>query len=77
MFLDNGDGEFVEGTPTISGIRSSGMAAADLNCDGWPDLIQPNQNSDNLAILASDGRGGLEPGPFYGVEIRPRGRCGR
>ena len=73
VFLGNGDGDFVEGTPTFSGIDSSGMTAADLNCDGWPDLIQPNRNSDNVAILASNGRGGLEPGPFYGVEIRPRG----
>ncbi|MGI8784983.1 MAG: FG-GAP repeat domain-containing protein [Acidobacteriota bacterium] len=74
LFFGNGRGGFTPRGLVSSGADSTGMITADCNCDGIADVIQPNHGSDNLAVLASDGNGGLMQQPyFYGVEIRPEG----
>src|SRR5580704_3485237 len=42
-----------------TGINPGGVAAADLNGDGRPDLIIANLGSNSLTILLNDGLGGF------------------
>jgi len=40
------------------------VAVGDFNADGFPDLAVANRDSDNVAVLLGDGRGGfVEPPP--------------
>jgi FG-GAP-like repeat len=42
-----------------TGINPGGLAAADLNGDGRPDLVIANLGSNSLTILLNDGMGGF------------------
>jgi uncharacterized protein (TIGR03437 family) len=42
-----------------TGVAPSGVTAADLNGDGWPDLVIANAGSDSLTILLNDTMGGF------------------
>jgi uncharacterized protein (TIGR03437 family) len=37
----------------------SGIAVADVNLDGYPDIITANDGTDNISVLLGDGRGGF------------------
>lgn len=39
------------------------IAVVDLNCDGKPDIVVANQESENLSVLLGDGKGHFLPSP--------------
>lgn len=42
------------------------ITAADFTCDGFIDLVTPNEGSDNVSVLINDGTGGFStPFQFY------------
>jgi hypothetical protein len=43
--------------------HNHGLAAGDLNGDGWPDLTTVDDESHGLAVLLADGSGGFRPAP--------------
>ena len=65
--LGVGDGSF--GTPTFfpSGSGSNGIAAADLDFDGYTDLAVANQFDDTLAVLRGSGDGRFGPPIVFAV----------
>jgi hypothetical protein len=59
VLTNNGVGGFVlASTPTV-GNGPVGVAAADLNGDGWTDLITANQTAGNLSVLTNNRAGGF------------------
>ena len=66
------DGSFSEdGPPLDVGYAPSEVAIADLNHDGWPDLVVSNTYSGDLSVFY----GG--PGRQFGPEVLLAGRPGR
>lgn len=64
ILLGNGDGTFRGGGPFnnpnnfgTGGDLPTGIAVADLNGDGHPDLAITNLNSNNISIMLGDGQG--------------------
>lgn len=75
ILLGNGDGTF---QPAVSysstGLYTLGLAAADLNGDGKPDLALANNwiadgnSNGSVSILLSNESGGFEPGVTYATQ---------
>src|SRR6266404_6113153 len=56
-----------------SGIAPSGVASADLNGDGKPDLVVASFGSNPLTTLLNDGKGGFRSlAPFSLGQLAPR-----
>ncbi len=65
ILLGNGNGGFAHapGSPLTVGRAPYGVAIADLNRDGKPDLAIANQFDNYLSILLGDGTGRFSPAP--------------
>ena len=62
ILLGNGDGTFTVSSVTLTtGNVPYAIAAADLNDDGFIDLVIANQNDNNLTILMGNGDGTFTP----------------
>lgn len=61
VFLGNGDGGFAEapGSPLTAGLVPYGIAVADLNRDGSPDLAIAGQFGSTVSIFLGNGLGGF------------------
>ncbi|MGV9266160.1 FG-GAP-like repeat-containing protein [Kitasatospora sp. NPDC003701] len=61
VVLGNGDGTFGAATQFALGgaTNPQGIAAADLNGDGHPDLVTANASTGTLSVLLGDGTGGF------------------
>ena len=66
IYLGNGDGTFNQ-TPTRYGLASAGLAitAADVNHDGFPDLVVTTGR--RLAVLINNGNGTFQKAVYYNV----------
>ena len=65
VMLGNGDGTFQ--TPVLYATNARycwALTVADLNGDGWADVVTADKNNLRLAVLMGDGEGGLQP-PSY------------
>ena len=57
-----GNGTFTAGTPIATGdTAAEKIVVADLNGDGWPDLIVASSEGSNFVVLMNDGTGNLVP----------------
>ena len=59
VHFGDGKGNFTPARVYRGGQTSFGMAVADLNRDGHPDIITANQDSDSATIFLNDGKGGF------------------
>jgi subtilisin family serine protease len=57
--LGDGKGNFGPAQVYRGGQTSFGLAVADFNRDGHPDVITANQDSDSATIFLNDGKGGF------------------
>lgn len=61
VFYNQGRGQF--GLPTNYALAGStapfGIMAADLNADGYPDLLTANSGTNDVGLLLNDGKGGF------------------
>jgi hypothetical protein len=76
VLLGNGRGGFTPAphSPFPVEVRphTHGLAAADLNGDGNPDLVTDSWGSDQVEALFGDGKGGFKsPGTFFAVGKHP------
>jgi hypothetical protein len=62
LFAGDGAGHFTALPPVSAGDSPTGLAVADLNGDGHPDLLVGDQSGDVL-VLEGTGAGGFEPPP--------------
>lgn len=75
VFYNQGSGQF--GLPTNYALANStapfGITAADLNADGYLDLLTANSGTDNVGLLLNDSKGGFsEPRyVFTGLYSQP------
>ena len=71
VYLNSGGG-FGAGFPyATGGIDTSGILAADLDCDGMLDLVTRNETSSNLSILQNLGGGVFGPAMFIPTGLNP------
>lgn len=70
IFIGNGDGTFKSGSE-ISGTGSGtiGIAVADFNGDGIPDLAVTNYDGDSVSILLGNGNGTFQTPVPYPVPL--------
>ncbi|HET9505096.1 MAG TPA: FG-GAP-like repeat-containing protein [Hymenobacter sp.] len=67
VLLGNGNGTFQAATTygTGSGSIPDGVAAADVNGDGKPDLLTANYGSNTAGVLLGNGNGTFQPATTY------------
>ncbi|MBT8486045.1 MAG: VCBS repeat-containing protein, partial [Phycisphaerae bacterium] len=72
VFMNGGGGAFGPriGYPTDA-LGTSGVVAADLDCDGWLDLALANQDTNNLSLLRNNGDGTFGPAQHRNVGTNP------
>jgi hypothetical protein len=61
VLYGNGDGTFGAPTHYNTGTFTAGMAVADYNGDGFPDIVVANAFSDNITVLRNDGTPNPQP----------------
>ena len=73
IFLNNGDGGSFIGPLAFntSGVGTSGVVAADLDCDGLLDLALSNQDSNNVSLLKNMGAGSFGPASLLPIGVNP------
>lgn len=57
--LGKGDGEFAKSDNFEVDSIPGGFTSADYNKDGFPDIVNINQNSNSLTVSLGDGKGGF------------------
>jgi enediyne biosynthesis protein E4 len=79
LYHNQGNGRFID-VSRAAGIlehigKSLGVAVADLNDDGWPDLVVANDMTPNFLLLNQHGRRFEEVGTEWGIGIGESGRA--
>jgi hypothetical protein len=59
VHFGDGKGNFGPAQVYRGGQTSFGLAVADFNRDGYPDIITANQDSDSASMFLNDGKGGF------------------
>jgi hypothetical protein len=75
VYLNNGDGEFINRAIYAVGVGVTRMTAADFNNDGKPDLAAVNCYSDDISILINNGDGLFSPSINYQLYNIPYNYC--
>lgn len=76
IFLGDGRGGFRPASGSPVDVHSSphphGVAVADFNGDGHPDVVTDSWGRNQVELLLGDGRGGLQtPGKYFATGHRP------
>jgi microcystin-dependent protein len=74
VLLGNGDGTFQNLRTFAAGSNGSlfrGVAVADLNGDGKPDIVVPNRRSNTVRVLLGNGDGTFQPPQAFPVGVAP------
>jgi hypothetical protein len=61
VLLNNGDGTFAPLTNYPTGSYAAGIAVADYNGDGFPDIVVANAFSNTISVLRNDGMQTVPP----------------
>jgi hypothetical protein len=74
VLLGDGQGRFrsAPGSPFLVGGAPYPLALGDLNGDGALDIVTPNLDSRQIAVLLGNGRGGFAPAPGSPFPVLPR-----
>jgi hypothetical protein len=70
---NDGSGRFVRAAAYPVGNNPCGVVAADVNGDGYVDLVSANFQDNTLTVLTNDGVGGFSPCVTAPVGVSPRG----
>jgi hypothetical protein len=77
VLLGDGKGGFVPAPSSPVAAKKGesphthGLALADLNGDGKPDLLTANNDDNDIAVLLGDGKGGFRPAPGAPFAVGP------
>lgn len=71
VFTNAGDGTFAALPPFNVGSFASCVAAADVNGDGWRDLISADSGGNTLTVLTNNGSGQFDPASVLPVGNYP------
>lgn len=72
IFLNAGGGAFGAALGYLTnGFGTSGVVAADFDCDGWPDLALANQDTNDISLLRNLGNGTFGPPQLRPVGTNP------
>ena len=74
VLLGDGVGDFREaqGSPFPAGHLPNDIAVADMNGDGFRDLVIANHQSPDITILLGDGKGGFTPAPGSPFDVHSK-----
>ena len=72
VLTNNGSGGFVLASSPVVGNGPESVVAADVNGDGWVDLICANSGDSTLSVLTNDGSGSFVTAGTYSVGNYPR-----
>ncbi len=70
---DNTAGAFASKVDYTSGDQAQAIIQADLNADGYPDIIVANYNASNIEVFLNDGDGTFGTGTTYASGSNPVG----
>lgn len=75
VLVNKGDGTFLPGVNYATGTSANprSVAAADLNQDGFLDLVVANQRANNVAVFLGVGDTTFQPAVFYATDTAPMG----
>jgi hypothetical protein len=73
VFLGNGDGSFQPQVRYAVGSFPYGLAVADVNLDGIPDILVTNENADTISVLLGNGDGTFQPQATFPTGDGPEG----
>ncbi len=71
VLLGNGDGTFAPARAYATGGNPQGVAIADFNGDGKPDLAVANYNDATISVLLGNGDGTFAPRATFATGFRP------
>lgn len=74
IFFNKGDGTFPSSPSLLlqTGMQPEGIAVADLNGDGLPDIVVADSGASNVSVILNSG-GGPAPYVLYPVGVAPWG----
>jgi len=73
VLLGNGNGTFQPQQTYPVGLQPEGIAVADFNGDGIPDLAITNQSDSTVSVLLGNGNGTFQPQQTYPTGANPNG----
>ena len=73
VYLNNGNGSFAPGMRYLPGAGPMVIVAADVNQDGFIDILTADSARSAVSFFAGNGNGTFDPSTEYGCGINPRG----
>jgi hypothetical protein len=71
VLLGNGDGTFQAQVEYATGVNSQAIATADMNSDGFLDLVVANYTDNTLSVLLGTGTGTFKTQTVYPTNLGP------